>query len=205
MNGQIPVSRRRTIGFMASAAAVAGLTHPGTARAAPVDVGAWSPVYNLGFIPIHLPLLPNGKMLLLQDDNLVYPNRGPGHVVGYIVNMPIGGVPGTRVKVENKEINLFCSGHAFMPDGRLLFTGGHIAQNYGDSGTAIFDYRNNSWETNTSLPHDYARWCGSAITLGSGEILTVAGYVDVKMTRTGCHRFGPLLRNSVILQGQYDR
>ena len=117
-------------------------------------------------------------MLLLQDDNLIYPNRGPGHVVGYIVNMPIGGVPGTRVKVENKEINLFCSGHAFMPDGRLLFTGGHIAQNYGDSGTAIFDYRNNSWETNTSLPHDYARWYGSAITLGSGEILTVAGYVD---------------------------
>ena len=176
MADPVSVSRRHAMGLVASAAA--GLTLPATAHAAPADVGAWSPVYDLGFIPIHLHLLPNRKILLLQDDNLDYPNRGPGYVVGYIIDVPVNGAPGNRVKIENTKINLFCSGHAFMPNGRLFFTGGHVAQNCGDSGTTIFDYRDGSWETNTSLPHDYARWYGSAITLGSGEILTVAGYVD---------------------------
>ena len=150
---------------------------PAAVQAAPNETGAWSPVHNLGFIPIHLHLLPNRKLFLLQDDNAPYPERGPGHVVAYIVDLPINGDPGARVRVDNTEINLFCSGHAFLPDGRLLFTGGHIAQNVGDSGTTIFDWRNSSWETNVSLPAAYARWYGTAITLGSGEILTVAGYL----------------------------
>jgi hypothetical protein len=83
------MSRRHAMGLVASAAA--GLTLPATAHAAPADVGAWSPVYDLGFIPIHLHLLPNRKILLLQDDNLDYPNRGPGYVVGYIIDVPVNG------------------------------------------------------------------------------------------------------------------
>ena len=168
-------SRRHAIGLLTGAAA--GLSMPESASTAPIDTGAWSPVHDLGFIPIHLHLLPNRKLFLLQDDNAPYPERGPGHVVAYIVDLPTNGDPGARVRVDNTEINLFCSGHAFLPDGRLLFTGGHIAQNVGDSGTTIFDWRNSSWETNVSLPAAYARWYGTAITLGSGEILTVAGYL----------------------------
>jgi Domain of unknown function (DUF1929) len=170
------LSRRHAIGLLASAAAIAGL--PGAADGAPIDVGSWSPVFDLGFVPIHFHLLPNGRVFLLQDDNQVWPARGPGYVVGHIIDVPIDGAPGTRLKVENENIDLFCSGHSFMPDGRLFFTGGVVKQNYGASGSTIFDYRTNTWVTNTSLPHDYARWYGSAITLGTGEILTVGGLID---------------------------
>ena len=34
---------------------------------------------------------------------------------------------------------LFCSGHAFMPDGRLLISGGHKADGEGIDITTIFD------------------------------------------------------------------
>jgi Domain of unknown function (DUF1929) len=176
---RISLSRRGALGLLASAGGVAAeLMFPTEARAAPIDVGAWSPVYDLGFVPIHLHLLPSGRIFLLQDDNQVYPARGPGYVVGYIIDLPIDGVPGTKLKIENEEIDLFCSGHSFMPDGRLFFIGGAVAQKYGASGATIFDYRTNTWETNTSLPHSYARWYGSAITLGTGEILTVGGLID---------------------------
>jgi hypothetical protein len=59
------------------AGAAVGLTLPATAHAAPADVGVWSPVYGLGFIPIHCHLLPNGKMFLLQDD-MIIPIEGQG-------------------------------------------------------------------------------------------------------------------------------
>jgi hypothetical protein len=160
------------------ASAAAGLTLPATARAAPVDVGAWSPVYDLPIVPIHLHLLPNGKVCISSDDDQEYPERGPGRVSVFVIDLPPGGAPGAVREISNELVNLFCSGHAFMPDGRLFFTGGHIAQNFGTAGTTIFDFRTDSWQTNTSLPHDFARWYGSAITLPSGTILTVAGYID---------------------------
>lgn len=172
----IPLSRRHAIGLMAGTAA--GLAMPGPACSQAATIGAWSQVYDLGIIPIHLILLPNRKVLALQDDNLNYPNRGSGYVVGSVINIPTNGAPGNRVRVENTLINLFCSGHTLMRDGRVFFTGGNDARHDGAAGSTIFDYRNNSWETNISLPHDDARWYGTAITLASGEVLTVAGWID---------------------------
>jgi hypothetical protein len=123
------------MGFMASAAV--GLTLPATAHAAPADVGAWSPVYDLPIVPIHLHFLPNPKMCILQDDNAQYPEGNPDSVEVFVVDMASGQPPGDSVEVVNHEINLFCSGHTFMPDGRLFFTGGHRSQNYSESGATI--------------------------------------------------------------------
>ena len=35
--------------------------------------------------------------------------------------------------------NLFCSGHAFLPDGRLLVAGGHLADSHGLNQATIYD------------------------------------------------------------------
>jgi hypothetical protein len=45
--------------------------------------------------------------------------------------------------------NLFCAGHSFLPDGRLLSTGGHIADGVGLRTTFLFDPATGSW---TRLP-----------------------------------------------------
>jgi hypothetical protein len=176
MTDSASMSRRRAMGFMTTAAV--GLSLPGTAHAAPADVGAWSPVHELPIVPIHLHLLPNGKVCILQDDNELYPERNPGSVEVFVVDVASGQPPSGSSEVVNDKINLFCSGHTFMADGRLFFTGGHRDQYYGESGVTIFDYRTNGWVTNTDLPHDYARWYGSAITLSTGEVLTVSGTID---------------------------
>jgi hypothetical protein len=63
-----------------------------------------------------------------SDDNQEYPERGPGRVSVFLFDVPPGGAPGAVTEISNESINLFCSGHAFMSNGRLFFTGGHIAQ-----------------------------------------------------------------------------
>src|SRR6185436_16358575 len=73
--------------------------------------------------------------------------------------------------------NLFCSGHAFLPDGRLLVMGGHEGANgEGSVDANIFDYRlgdYGDWVRTADMAS--GRWYPSAITLGNGEVLTVSG------------------------------
>jgi hypothetical protein len=76
--------------------------------------------------------------------------------------------------------NVFCSGHTFLPDGRLLVAGGQISTNYneGSPNTNIFNYTNNTWSQGPVMgtdPNTSGRWYPSNVTLGNGEILTVGG------------------------------
>ena len=41
--------------------------------------------------------------------------------------------------------NLFCSGHAFLPDGNLLVAGGHLADSHGLNQATIYDSATNTW------------------------------------------------------------
>ena len=69
--------------------------------------------------------------------------------------------------------NLFCSGHAFLPDGRLLVAGGHLADGHGLNQATIYDPAANTW-TPTAVMND-GRWYPTAIALPSGSALVLSG------------------------------
>jgi hypothetical protein len=74
-------------------------------------------------------------------------------------------------------VNLFCSGHTFLADGRLLVIGGHLADGDGVNQVSLYDWRNNSWTPSAVMNH--GRWYPTAVTLANGDVLACAGtYVD---------------------------
>jgi hypothetical protein len=119
--------------------------------------GKWSGVIPWPIVAVHLAVLPDGRVL----------------------SMGKSGVPqiwdpetGEFTAVPSPAW-LFCSGHAFLTDGRLLVIGGHIDDSKGLPDATIFDYRTGSWSQGP--PMAQGRWYPTATTLPSGEILALAG------------------------------
>ncbi len=80
------------------------------------------------------------------------------------------------LRVANTTTNVFCSGHSFLPDGRLLVIGGHKdveADGDGETHINIFDFRSNSWVKGPDMNN--GRWYPYNVTLGSGKTLIVSG------------------------------
>lgn len=142
------------------------------------STGEWSPIIPWPDVAIHLHLLPNGHVLTwADDDHDLYPEiRGPNRTKAYVVTNADAGAL-TAVSIPNESTNLFCSGHAYLADGRILAMGGHEGvDGDGSIDTNIFDYTKNafgSWEKSGDMAS--GRWYPSACTLANGDVLTVAG------------------------------
>ncbi len=123
----------------------------------PPLVGQWSAVRPAPLVQIHLTLLPNGKVLSWGR-----------------VGDPRVWDPGTDAfTVVPAPSLLFCAGHDFLPDGRLLVAGGHISDLHGLANTNVFDPAGATWQ---ALPPMAAgRWYPTNTTLPNGEVLTLAG------------------------------
>jgi hypothetical protein len=146
------------------------------------STGEWSPVAVWPDVAIHLHLLPDGKVLSYADDDhadfYTKGTRLAGSTRAFIVTLPNGANPSlaTWWEVPNTRTNLFCSGHSYLPDGRLLIMGGHDGVDWdGSAHTTIFDWRQ-------TMPWDYTnpdmsggRWYPAAVSLGNGEVLVVGG------------------------------
>jgi galactose oxidase len=146
------------------------------AAADPKEVGRWDPKFSLPNVAIHTHLLPNGKVLFWgRRDH-------PTDSLDEHVCTPQIWDPATRTTTPTPKptladgrttVNLFCSGHTFMPDGRLLVVGGHFADSKGIDQAATYDYRTNGW---TALPvMNNGRWYPSAVTLHDGTALVMSG------------------------------
>ncbi len=119
--------------------------------------GKWAGVISWPIVAVHLAVLPDGRVL----------------------SMGRAGAPqlwdpetGNFTAVPSPAW-LFCSGHAFLSDGRLLVIGGHIDDSKGLPDATIFDYRTESWSQGP--PMAQGRWYPTATTLPSGEVLALAG------------------------------
>jgi len=75
---------------------------------------------------------------------------------------------------------LICSGHAFLSDGTLLVTGGHVTSYEGLNTTYIYNPKNNSWMT--GLPKMYGgRWYPTTTALpggSNGDALVISGQIS---------------------------
>jgi galactose oxidase len=153
--------------------------------------GQWEDPFTLLNVGIHAHVLPTGLVLMwgrrdnpqqsLDSDPASPLAPGllpapPATCTPFLWNPANGNMTQTPQPTLNDgttNANLFCSGHAFLPDGRLLVTGGHLADSRGLNQATIYDPGGNTW-TPTSVMND-GRWYPTAIALPSGSVLVLSG------------------------------
>jgi hypothetical protein len=121
--------------------------------------GRWGAVFSTPVVVVHMHLLPTAKVLLWGDQ---------GNAELWDPANPGGGF--TAV---SKTYRIFCSGHTFLPDGRLLVTGGVVTGTTGDPRAVLFDPITRAWSG--AGPMAQGRYYPTATALPSGEILAISG------------------------------
>lgn len=144
----------------------------------PGQLGQWGPCEELETVPVHINLLPNGKLLYWGRDKHPDTWDTAGSCNTYVWD------PITKVRsgpIINGTTNLFCSAHSFLPDGRLLVAGGHNRyepvpdqEAIGETDINTFDYQTNTWTLSNSQMQQ-GRWYPSTVTLGNGDTGIFAG------------------------------
>lgn len=154
------------------------------------DGGSWSGLISTTTVPVHLSLLPDNRLLYWGRDKAADGNDVGGKTNTYLSDPLYPEMVNTTTintcpdPVHNNcpvATNLFCSGHSFLPDGRLLVSGGHLrlddypsSEGLGEPHLNIFDYRTNTW-TRAQQNMPKGRWYPYNVTLANGETLVLAG------------------------------
>jgi hypothetical protein len=140
----------------------------------PAAVGKWSAVAEWPLVAIHAALLPNGKVLAwARKDGIVTTET--------VVYHPADG--SFSKLLINPYAHVFCAGHSFLPDGRLLVAGGHLkCDGIGEKATTFFDFRTNKWTKGEDM--NAGRWYPTTTTLASGDVLVVSGLVGPQLTES---------------------
>lgn len=130
----------------------------------PASVGSWELLpYTSGVFVVHAALMHTGKVLLFSgtaEVNLPKESR---------VWDPDTGV----MTAQSFGEDLFCCGHATLPDGRILINGGASTAGRGIRSTNIFDPVAQAWNKVADMNH--ARWYPTTLSLPDGRILTFSG------------------------------
>ena len=163
----------------------------------PGEVGKWSDEIKLQNVPIHTHVLPNGLVLYWGrrttpgDTNLTLND----HLTRTFIFDPatktdrelLSQPSLIKPSGQRQSINLFCSGHTFLPDGRLMVVGGHLYDGIGINQSSIFNFNDESWTPIQSRPdgetdnneQDWAgrdgRWYPSVVSLADGRVMTISG------------------------------
>ena len=137
----------------------------------PDQIGQWQSLNNWGFYPVHNHVLPTGKVMIWSGD---------GDVVG---NSPQLWDPTNQTLSPLGQIgyNAFCSGHAFLGDGRLFVAGGHNGVNASANGdgvpyASLYDPFANTWASAPDM--NAGRWYPTVTTLANGDALVVSGTMN---------------------------
>ncbi len=165
---ELETSSRGTVELYQGDERVAHRINEGTSCGAPAiasaslvasspDAGSWSPQFPWPVVAIHLSLLPSGKVLS-------WGHAGTPQIwdpsTGEFTPVPCPAL-------------LFCAGHTFLPDGRLLVSGGHIASDRGIPDITIFSPGAGEWKTSTLMRR--GRWYPTATMLANGSVVIMAG------------------------------
>ena len=130
----------------------------------PATVGQFSSVTNWPYVAAHAHVLPTGKVIW-----------SPQYASG---DHPYFWDPSTNTNSATVQAgaNVFCAGHAFLPDGQLLVAGGYAGNYVGIANAYRYNPFTNSW---TQLPDmNNSRWYPTNTTLPNGDMLVVSGWID---------------------------
>jgi galactose oxidase len=119
--------------------------------------GMWTAPFAWPVVAVHLHLLPTERVLSwgrVGEPQIWDPATG-----GF------AGVPSST--------HLFCAGHTFLSDGRLLVAGGHLSDNHGLPDANLFDPITETWTP--VAPMAWGRWYPTTTTLADGRVITLGG------------------------------
>jgi galactose oxidase len=139
-----------------------------SALPAEATTGAWDAPVAWDIVPLHMSLLPTGKVLAWGKYE-----SGTTAASEPRLWTPASGPPTGAAEIAEPDM-LFCSGHALMADGKLMVSGGHYGDDRGLRATNIFDPVSESWAS--GLPKmALGRWYPTVTMLADGRVVTVAG------------------------------
>jgi hypothetical protein len=141
-------------------------------------VGAWSGPVAVPVVAIHLQLLPDGNVMAWgKPETPPMDGRGPVRLWDPTLAQP------TFHEVTNPYVDVYCSGHSYLADGRVIAVGGHIRDFVGSDVTSMFDWRTRRWDDGPRM--SAGRWYPTTTMLPNGDVLAVSGDVD---TTVGVNR-----------------
>ncbi|MBW4633805.1 MAG: DUF1929 domain-containing protein [Iphinoe sp. HA4291-MV1] len=156
----------------------------GTLIAQASELGSWELLPdNCPINPIHAALLRTGKILFIAGSGNNPNNVGNTDVVSKGCAVLTLGKSTTATffqpmipVTDNGPIDLFCCGHSFLADGRLMCVGGTASYDpfKGLVSALAFDPSTDQWVKESNQP-DGARWYPTVITLGDGRIVAMSG------------------------------
>lgn len=133
----------------------------------PAIVGQWQNGPNFPFFPVHMHLLRTGKIIMWPGDDGITGNDA----------RQFDPATNAITQLAQPGYDVFCSGHSFLPDGRLFVAGGHISNNVGLPSTTIYDPLTNTWTKQQNM--NLGRWYPTPQVLPNGNVLIVSGDVDL--------------------------
>lgn len=152
----------------------------------PANVGQWSAIIPLANVPIHTHLLPTSKVLfwgrrnppgsIASANNFASLNQRQTQAFIWDPADPDAPAKPTSKQPTDSDgntINLFCSGHTFLEDGRLLVTGGHLFDSQGLNTTTFYDPFADKWTAGPTM--NDGRWYPTAVTLPDGRAFVISG------------------------------
>ena len=147
------------------------------------EMGVWRLLENTSQVnPVHAALLHTGSVLFFAGSGND-PDRHNAHQYATAV----WHYPQPQYSRPATPVDLFCCGHAFLPDGRLLASGGTEQYDpfFGLRQAVVFDPYGGpadpvsptgtagAWTAEPDMAH--GRWYPSLITLQDGRVLAVSG------------------------------
>ena len=175
----------RVLALVPAAVMVAGLTGAVTAPAGAATDGSWSVTATPSNVrTVHVAVLHTGQVLLVAGSGNNRDDFNAGTFKTSLWDPATGDLDAV-----NTPWDAFCSGHAFMADGRLLVAGGTTAYPTSTPGSSsagskkayYFDPATSSY---TAAPDMHqARWYPSVTELGDGRQLVLSG-LDENGSRT---------------------
>jgi len=148
-----------------------GLVRPGPAGSQSNVVGEWRLLpQTVPINPIHAALLRTGRILIVsgsENDPTITTYRAA-----------IWDPATSTFAVQNIPWDLFCNAMSFLPDGRVLTTGGNLQYNpfRGIRTTTIFDPATQQFTQVQDMAH--GRWYPSNLALPDGRTMTFSGWLE---------------------------
>lgn len=126
------------------------------------QVGQWSSIMNWPLVALHAITMYNGNVLTM--DGWQNPNQ----------TQVFNPTTQTMTQADNGfGLDIFCSAHINMADGRVLVIGGASPTAQSIPSTTIFDPATNTWSRGADMHSP--RWYPTATELGDGRVVVISG------------------------------
>jgi len=134
------------------------------------NLGQWSGTIPFPNTPVSAAVLPTGKLLTWSSYQPFSFELDNGNAASQTYTSLYDPATGAITpSIENSMMaDMFCSGLAYLTDGRLMVNGGANSMH-----TAIYDPTADTWTSDAMM--NIARGYNSTVTLSTGEAFTIGG------------------------------